>query len=34
MEPIYRLKNLRKSYGPRDVLAIEELTIRGGAFTR
>ena len=29
MEPIYRLKNLRKSYGPRDVLVIDELSIQG-----
>ncbi|HTG83022.1 MAG TPA: ABC transporter ATP-binding protein [Geobacteraceae bacterium] len=34
MEPLYRLKNLRKSYGSREVLAIEDLSIReGGIYT-
>jgi tungstate transport system ATP-binding protein len=30
MEPLYYLKDLRKSYGPREVLAIDELSIRAG----
>ena len=30
MEPLYHLKHLRKSYGPREVLAIDELSIRAG----
>ena len=30
MEPLYHLKDLRKSYGPREVLAIDELAIRAG----
>lgn len=30
MEPLYHLKYLRKSYGPREVLAIDELAIRAG----
>ncbi len=30
MDPLYRLNNLRKSYGPREVLAIKELTIAAG----
>lgn len=31
MEPLYHLKDLRKSYGSRDVLAIGELVIRAGS---
>lgn len=30
MKPLYHIKNLRKSYNSRDVLAIAELTIRPG----
>jgi tungstate transport system ATP-binding protein len=30
MEPLYALKGLRMTYGPREVLAIAELTVRPG----